>query len=130
MLVNKDDEVEVLDLSTGLGASRYIDDAITEDTRYVYIPGAFTNSVIADIQPDKMKRVRFVLKDPTRIFINALNWRQLVKKGFDVSVMKNIEIAAVTVNPYSPNGYTFDHGVLRDTMQEALPNIPVIDVRL
>ena len=130
MLVNKDDEVEVLDLSTGLGASRYIDDSITEDTRYVYIPGAFTNSVIADIQPDKMKRVRFVLKDPTRIFINALNWRQLIKKGFDVSVMKNIEIAAVTVNPYSPNGYTFDHGVLRDTMQEALPNIPVIDVRL
>ena len=44
--------------------------------------------------------------------------------------LKNIEIAAVTVNPFAPSGYSFEHEVLRDTMQEALPDIPVIDVRL
>ena len=54
----------------------------------------------------------------------------MIKKGFTVSVLKNIEIAAVTVNPFAPSGYSFEHEVLRDTMQEALPDIPVIDVRL
>ena len=130
LLMDRDGEVHNLDLATGLGSSRLINDAISDETKYVYIPGAFTNSVIADIQPDKLKKVQFVLKDPTRIFIDSMNWRQLIKRGFRVNVLKNIEIAAVTVNPYSPGGYSFDHSVLRDTMQEALPDIPVIDVRM
>jgi hypothetical protein len=130
MLLDEDGKISKLSLKTGLGSSRFIDDAIDEKTRYIYIPGAFTNSVIADIRPDKLKQVKFILKDPTRIFINVMDWRQLVKKGFSVNVLKNIEIAAVTVNPYAPSGYSFEHGVLRDTMQEALPDIPVIDVRM
>lgn len=130
MLVKRGGKLEILDLATGLGASRFIDDAIDDETEYVYIPGAFTNSVIADINPKKIKTVKFVLKDPTKIFINAMDWGQLRKKGFRPCVMKNIKVAAITVNPVAPSGYSFDHEVLRDSMQEALPDIPVIDVRL
>ncbi|MBQ1490203.1 MAG: hypothetical protein IIZ43_04070 [Eubacterium sp.] len=130
VIIDKHDHARRLDLTTGLGASKYIDDAISEDDRYVYIPGAFTNSVIADIQLPKLRQVRFILKDPTRIFIDSVRWRQLCKRGFTVNVLKNIEIAAVTVNPYSPSGYSFEHKALRDAMQEAIPDIPVIDVRL
>lgn len=130
ILIVKGDKAEPLDLTTGLGASRFIDEAIDEETDYVYIPGALTNSVIADIHPAKLKRTRFVLKDPTRIFINQMDWKQLRKKKFSVSVMQNIKVAAVTVNPVAPSGYSFDHQVLKDAMQEAIPHIPVIDVRL
>ena len=130
MLISKDGEPKVLNLATGLGSSRFIDDEIDENTEYVYIPGAFTNSVIADIHPNKLKTVKFVLKDPTKIFINAMDWGQLRKRGFRPKVMKNIKIAAITVNPVAPSGYSFDHEVLRDSMQKALPDIPVIDVRL
>ncbi len=126
----KNGKAELLDLATGLGSSRFIDEAIDDDTQYVYIPGAFTNSVIADIQPEKLKRVHFVLKDPTRIFISQMDWGKLRKKRFSVSVMQNIKVAAVTVNPVAPSGYSFDHQALRDAMQEALPDIPVIDVRI
>ncbi len=129
MLV-KGDRVEQLDLLTGLGASRFIDEAIDEETQYVYIPGAFTGSVIADIHPSRLKQVKFILKDPTKIFLDAISWRQLVKKGFTVQVLDNITVAAVTVNPFAPSGYSFDHGVLLEAMQEAIPEIPVIDVRM
>lgn len=129
MLIKKG-RVEILDLATGLGSSRFIDEAIDQDTDYVYIPGAFTNSVVADIHPSKLKRVKFVLKDPTKIFMNPMDWGQLRKKKFQVSVMKNIKVAAVTVNPVAPSGYSFDHQVLRDAMQAALPDIPVVDVRM
>lgn len=80
--------------------------------------------IIADINPAKLKRVNFVLKDPTKIFINQMDWGRLRKRKFKVSVLKNIKVAAVTVNPTSPSGYSFDHKELRDTMQAALPDIP------
>ena len=130
IMIVKKDQAEILDLVTGLGSSRFIDEAIDDDTDYVYIPGAFTNSVIADINPHKLRQVNFVIKDPTKIFINQMDWGKLRKRKFKVNVMKNIEVAAVTVNPIAPSGYSFDHRVLRDAMQEALPEIPVIDVRI
>ena len=130
MLVNGDGVVRKLDLATGLGAAKEINSAIEEDTEYIYIPGAFTNSVIADISLKNLKRVRFVLKDPTKIFVNAMDWGIHRKKGFRVSVLKNIEIAAITVNPWAPAGYTFDNRLLLEEMQKAIPDIPIIDVRM
>lgn len=129
MVINKGKLVK-LNLKTGLGASKYIDDEINDDTEFVYIPGALTNSVIADIHPKKLKKVRFVLKDPTKIFIDLLTWKQLIKRGFNLNVLKNIKVAAVTVNPYAPSGYSFDHEALLEAMDEALEDIPVIDVRI
>ena len=47
-----------------------------------------------------------------------------------MNVLKNIEIAAITVNPWSPAGYTFDREALSQAMKEAIPGMPVIDVRV
>ena len=129
ILLIKGDRAEALDLKTGLGGRRFIDEAIDEDTEYVYIPGAFTNSVICDISPKKLKQVRFILKDPTKIFINAMDWRKLRKKGFRINVLKNIKVAAVTVNPWSPGGYSFESEAMIAAMQEAIPGMQLIDVR-
>lgn len=130
MLVNGDGKIRKLNLITGLGAAKEINGAIDEDTRYIYIPGAFTNSVISDISLKNLKQVQFVLKDPTKIFVNAMDWGLFRKKGFRVSVLKNIEIAAITVNPWAPAGYTFDNRFLLEEMQKAIPEIPIIDVRM
>ena len=130
MTISKSGELKKLDLLTGLGAARHIDEAIEEDVEFVYIPGAFTNSVISDISTKKLKQVRFVLKDPTKIFINPMDWGRLRKRGFRVSVLKKIEIALITVNPWAPAGYTFDNRSLLEAMKEAIPDIPVIDVRM
>jgi hypothetical protein len=130
MLVDAENNVTKLDLVTGLGAAKDINAAIDEDTRYIYVPGAFTNSVIKDISPKNLKQVRFVLKDPTKIFVNAMDWGIFRKKGFRPCVLQNIEIAAITVNPWSPAGYTFDNKVLLEEMQKAIPDIPIIDVRM
>ncbi len=126
---NDKGEGKVLDLITGLGAARYIDDAIEEDTKYIFIPGAFTNSVVADISSKHLKQVEFILKDPTKIFINTMDWGQLRKRGFKVKVLKNIEIAAITVNPWAPQGYTFDSDMLIESLKAVLPEMPIIDVR-
>jgi len=125
----KREGTEVLDVLTGLSAGRILDDAIDEETEWVYIPGALTYSIIADIHPEKLKSITFALKDPTKIFISAAQWQQLRKRGLKVEVLKNIEIAALTVNPYSPSGYSFDDKELLNAMRDAIGSIPVIDVR-
>ena len=130
MLVTESGEVRKLDLLTGLGAASEINGSIDENTRYIYIPGAFTTSVISDISLRNLKQVQFVLKDPTKIFVSAMDWSRYRKKGFRLSVLKNIEIAAITVNPWAPAGYTFDNRFLLEEMQKAIPDIPVVDVRM
>lgn len=130
MLVDEKGRIKKLDLITGLGAAKEINGSIDEDTRYIYIPGAFTNSVISDISLKNLKQVQFILKDPTKIFVNVMDWGVFRKKGFRASVLKNIEIAAITVNPWAPAGYTFDNRVLLAEMQKAIPDIPIIDVRM
>jgi len=130
MIIDKEANVKVLDLITGLGAAREIDDEIDDDTEYIFIPGAFTNSVVDGISPKKLKRVRFILKDPTKIFINSMDWGVLRKRGFRANVLKNIEIAAITVNPWAPLGYSFDSEALVAATEDAIPGIPIIDVRM
>lgn len=119
-----------LDLKTGLGAGTRLDKEIREDTELIYIPGAFTKSSIEGIRPAKLRQVTFLLKDPTRIFFDGASWQQMKKRGLTVKVMNNIRVAAVTVNPYAPAGYRFDHKELLDAMRQALPDIPVMDVML
>ena len=130
ILVIKGEKVQALDLKTGLGAGRFLDEAIDDETDCVFIPGAFTKSVITDIHPSKYKQVQFVLTNPTKIFIDAISWQQLLKKGFNVRVLENIKVAALTVNPYAPSGYSFGHEALLNAMKKAVEDIPVIDVKM
>ena len=50
-----------------------------------------------------------------------MDWGRLRKRGFRVSVLKKIEIALITVNPWAPAGYTFDNRSLLEAMKEAIP---------
>ncbi len=120
----------ILEADTGLGAGRFLDGQIDENTECIYVPGAFTQSTVADINPKKLRNITFVLKDPTKIFIDPVSWGRLKKAGLTVNVLENIEVAAITVNPYAPGGYAFEHEALLNGMQEAIPDIPVIDVML
>ncbi len=130
-LLTIDDEYKphVLKAKTALSAGPVIDDAIDEHTKYVYIPGALTPNILDGIEPKKLKGVTIVLPDPTRVFVGAQRWQQLKKRGMTVKVMEDIKVAAVTVNPYAPLGYSFDHDELLSAVRDALKDIPVFDVR-
>lgn len=130
LMITGGGKTRMLDRTTGLGAGKFLDGQIDENTEYIYVPGAFTQSVVADINPKNLKNITFILKDPTKIFIDSVSWGQLRKKGLKVKVLENINVAAITVNPSAPGGYAFEHEELLRGMQEAIPDIPVIDVMI
>ena len=130
VFIVKNGEAVTLNITTGLGSGKLLDNAIDEEVTHVFVPGAFTQSVVADIDRRKLKATTFVLKDPTKIFIDKATWGRLRKSGLTVKVLENITVAAITVNPTSPAGYSFDHGEMASAMQKAVPDIPVIDVMM
>ena len=129
-LIDRDYRLRQLPLRTALGAGQVISDSIDEQTRYVYLSGALTESILAGIQGDKLAGLTLILPDPTRIFVGAVRWQQFLKKGLEVRVLRNIAVAAVTVNPVAPAGYAFDHAAFKEAVAGALPGIPVYDVYL
>lgn len=130
LTVDKDYNVAQVPARTALGAGAKVNEAITEDTRFVYIPGAITEAILDKISLAKLKQVTIVLPNPTKVFVSAMRWQQLKKLGLKVQVMEDIKVAAVTVNPFSPLGYSFDRDELLKIMRDALPGMPVIDVRV
>ena len=128
ILLAEGGEIRHLDLRTGLGAGKILAATIGKDVSHVFLPGAFTPGSIDGIDPRTMRELTFVLKDPTKIFFPPSLWRKMCKWGLNVKVLENINVAAVTVNPTSPQGYRFDQQQLVEGVQRALPDIPVIDV--
>ena len=127
-VIKKGKTVE-LDVKTGLEAGNILDDFIDKETEYVYIPGALTGSVLGGINHKKFQNTVFVLKDPTKIFLSSNEWNVLRKKGFTAKVLRNIKIAAISVNPVSPSGYSFERERLIEIMKNAVPGIRIIDVK-
>lgn len=130
-IVVVDDKMQIKspDLKTGLHSGRFLDELIDQDTAYVYLPGALTLSVVADINPKKFLHTTFVIKDPAKIFIDLQTWQRLERSGLCVVTLDQINVAAVTVNPYSPSGYSFAHDVFLQEIKKAIPDIPVVDVK-
>ncbi len=129
VVIEEDDRKKILDLKTGLGASSSIDKAITENTKCIYIPGAFSASVVEYINRNKLNKIYFVLKDPTKIFMSNVEWLQYKKRGMKVSVLESINIKAITINPYSPNGGCFEPEIFKRAMEKIIKDTPIINVR-
>ena len=45
-----------------------------------------------------------------------------------VEVLRTIELKAITVNPVAPQSHRFDSRVLRELIEAAVGDVPVLDV--
>ncbi|MDR1574257.1 MAG: hypothetical protein LBS24_08100 [Clostridiales Family XIII bacterium] len=123
-------ENKVLQLQTGLGAGSRIGEELDEDCRYICLPGALTKGLAEGIPTRLLQKAAFVVTDPTKVFIDRRAWRRLRDKGLRVFVLSGVKIVAITVNPHSPAGFSFDSGALTEAIAAGVGDIPVIDVRM
>lgn len=127
-----DDEFtpKTLPIKTSLNAGKIIGEAIEESTHTVIIPGSFVSKTAMDItsMTKHYKTVNFVIQDATKVFIEHRDWLLLSKLGLNLKVMDSINVLAVTINPYAPQGYYFDPSLFRERMVTYLDKVPVIDV--
>lgn len=131
-IIDKDLNVKTLDIKTALSGGRIIGENLRDDSRYVVITGSLIGKTLEDIilTTDKYKNVDIVISDGTRIFVSPKDWIMYQRYGINVKVLYPINLVAVTLNPYAPQGYYFDPEEFLRRTRHYVKDIPVVDLML
>ena len=129
-LVDEDGRITYIEAATSLKCGDAISEKLSEETRLIVLSGSATFDTLRDILLNKKSSFTIVVKDPTRIFLSSKELQLLKKLGLELRTVQSIQIASITINPYSPEGYFFDPVEFLARMRSAIPHIPVFDVVL
>ena len=113
-----------------LGVGEKLEDALRKfPTRAVFFGGALTDSVMKPLLMSSvsLQDVEIVVRDSSKILMKQDVFEKLQRRGARLQVIDNVNLAALTVNPFSAYGFHFDPHALFDTMQ-ARVEIPVFNV--
>ncbi|MBM7560949.1 lysine 5,6-aminomutase reactivase subunit KamB [Fusibacter tunisiensis] len=115
---------------TALSAGRNIGEWVDEQTKILLFPGALTTKTLMEIVhgTQHYKSIQFVVADATKLFIEHKDWQYFKRIGVDIRVRYGIKLLAITVNPYAPQGYFYDGALFKQSLNERLPEIPIVDV--
>jgi hypothetical protein len=75
------------------------------------------------------RELQIVIADPTHAFLSRRGPRWYAKAGLELSVLRTIDLRAITVNPVAPMSHSFDSRELRERISDAVGDVPVVDVR-
>jgi hypothetical protein len=74
------------------------------------------------------RELRIVAGDPTKVFLSRRGPRWYARQGVSIEVLRTIELKAITVNPVAPQSHRFDSQMLRELIEAAVADVPVLDV--
>lgn len=95
----------------------------------LFVAGAVSDKMLAFLRQQRNAAdITLVIRDFTRMFAEAPTYYGFIRKGGKIRVLQRSRLLAVSVNPWSPSGYTVDGTRLCQEMQQAL-GVPVYDVR-
>lgn len=131
-IIDKDYNIEYIDIKTALSCGSIIGDNIKETSKYIVLPGSLVKNTIEDLMrvTRRYKEVTIVIKDGTKVFIEPKDWLRFQKYGINVEVLEPINLIGITLNPYSPQGYYFEPKEFLKKMKNYIKDVPVFDVAL
>jgi hypothetical protein len=88
----------------------------------------FLEGLLAARRERAGRELRIVAGDPTKVFLSRRGPSWYRRQGLAVEVLQRIELKAITVNPVAPQSHSFDSLELRRLIEEAVPDVPVLDV--
>jgi hypothetical protein len=97
---------------------------------HIVVRGALCEPFLAELLGAAAGReLRLVVADPTKVFLtdHGVEWYR--RQGLSIAVLAPIDLRAITFNPVAPQSHSFDSPRLRSLLEEAIPDVPVIDVR-
>ena len=125
----KGNDLETSKEPTALGAEGVIKEGLNFGATAVAIKGVVGDRLIEQLlrQVDRPEEKTIFVEDGTKLFVNSDNYERLLRKGFRVRALNPIKVIAISVNPYSSDGYSMDsHKLCQQLYQET--RLPIIDV--
>lgn len=122
------DEVINLNLSSVLMPEKIKDRLLAHGSR-LYVAGAVTDKLLLFLRSQKnVAETELIVRDFTRIFAEPMTVYTFLRKGGRIRVLQRSRLLAVSVNPWSPQGYTVNSELLQDELRKCI-DVPVYDVR-
>jgi hypothetical protein len=88
----------------------------------------FLEGLLAARRERAGRELRIVAGDPTKVFLSRRGPAWYRRQGLAVEVLQRIELKVITVNPVAPQSHSFDSLELRELIEQAVPEVPVLDV--
>ncbi len=80
-------------------------------------------------RPERAGReLRFVVGDPTKVFLSRRGPGWYQRQGLSIEVLRTVALRAITVNPVAPQSHRFASERLRELINAAIGDVPVLDV--
>jgi hypothetical protein len=74
------------------------------------------------------RELRIVVGDPTKVFLTHRGAGWYRRQGLSIEVRRTTKLRAITVNPVAPQSHRFDSRQLRELIEAAVADVPVLDV--
>ncbi|HTQ67968.1 MAG TPA: hypothetical protein VMI13_04700 [Solirubrobacteraceae bacterium] len=69
-----------------------------------------------------------IVHDPTRVFVTSHGVGWYRRQGIEILATRSAPLLALTVNPVAPRSHSFESRLLREGLDRALGDVPVLDV--
>jgi hypothetical protein len=96
------------------------------------VDGALSERFLEGLLAARLERagreLRIVVGDPTKVFLSRRGPSWYERQGLVIEVLATIDLKAITVNPVAPQSHRFDSQRLRELIEAAVPDVPVLDV--
>ena len=107
-----------------------IKDGILNYGPKVYASGAVTDKLLRFLTSQKeIKETELIVRDFTKIFVEPATLQLFLKKGGKIKVLKSCKLLAITVNPWSPAGFSVNRVKLQEALQKEI-KVPVIYIEM
>ena len=99
------------------------------ETTGVYIDGALSDYLLQQLllSGAELSGINFIVRDASKILVSSANYRKLRLKGSGIRVLDDVNLLAVTINPFSAYGNNFNNNRFRESLAEQL-KVPVLNV--
>ncbi len=74
------------------------------------------------------RELRIVAGDPTKVFLSRRGPGWYRRQGLSIEVLQVVGLKAITINPVAPQSHRFGSQQLRELIEAAIPDVPVLDV--
>jgi hypothetical protein len=126
--IDDNDEPMELEIPSILMIDKYKDKLFSKGKR-LFIAGILTDNLLKFIQTQKnISEIELIVKDFTKVFSSIEATDYFLQKGGKLRVVTPTNIIAITVNPLSPNGFSFDSKKLITALAEKI-SIPIYDLK-
>lgn len=131
-VIDENNQVDVLPLKTALNSGHVIGDHLKDNSKYLVIPGCLVKNTIEDLTRStrRYKNIEIVIIDGTKVFINPKDWMKFERQGIRVRVLDKINLVALTLNPYAPQGYYFEPLDFLTRIKSHINHMPTMDLIL